>query len=201
VLLLAVVGAVVVVGDLVTKLAAVEYLSGREPIELIPGALDLRLTRNSGAAFSLAGGATVMLSLLAIAVVAVMVRVARRLRSVSWAFALGLLGGGAVGNLIDRVFRSPGPLRGHVVDWIHLERWPVFNIADSAITIGAVVALVLSVWGIGMDGRRDRGRTVTVVPEPATAGGAGGAGSSSTAVAPPPDSAVDAPVADGDGTR
>ncbi len=200
-MLLALVGVVVVAGDLATKLLAVEYLSGREPVVLIPGVLDLRLTRNSGAAFSIAGGATVVLSLLAIAVVAVMVRAARRLRSASWALALGLLGGGAVGNLLDRVFRSPGPLRGHVVDWVHLARWPVFNIADSAITTGAVVAVALSVWGIGMDGRRDRGRPArgqpevqpgTAVPEPPTA------------VAAEPDAPGDAAgraPADGDGAR
>ena len=68
---------------------------------------------------------------------------------------LGLLLGGALGNLTDRLVRAPGPLRGAVVDWIHLHHWPIFNLADSAIVIGVVLALVVSSRGIRMDGTRD----------------------------------------------
>nr|MDT0665457.1 signal peptidase II [Micromonospora sp. DSM 115978] len=154
VVLLDVLAVSVVLVDLVSKLLAVAHLSGRAPVELVPNVLDIRLTRNSGAAFSLAGGATVVLSLVAFVVVVVIVRVARKLRSRWWAVVLGLLAGGAVGNLIDRVFRDPSPLRGHVVDWIHISHWPVFNVADAAITVGAVLAVVLSFRGIGLDGTR-----------------------------------------------
>jgi signal peptidase II len=167
VMLLAVFAVSVVLLDVVSKLLAVAHLSHREPIVLIPSVLDLQLTRNSGAAFSLAGGATVVLSLMAVVVVAVIVRTARRLRSRWWAVVLGLLAGGAVGNLIDRVFRGPSPLRGHVVDWIHISHWPVFNVADSAITLGAVLAALLSLRGVGIDGRRIASTSQpTALPKP-----------------------------------
>ncbi|WP_308128281.1 signal peptidase II [Frankia sp. CiP3] len=147
-------GLVVVTTDAITKIVAVAHMSDRAPIDLIPGVLDLRLTRNPGAAFSLAGGATVLFSLVAVAVVVVIVRTARTLKSTPWAVVLGLLLGGALGNLSDRVFRAPAPLRGHVVDWIHLHHWPVFNIADSAIVIGGILAVILGARGVGVDGQR-----------------------------------------------
>ena len=84
---------------------------------------------------------------------AVILRTAKRLRSLGWAIALGLLLGGALGNLVDRLLRSPGPFRGEVVDWIQLPHWPVFNLADSAIVIGGCVAVLLSSRGISVDGR------------------------------------------------
>ncbi|WP_368671086.1 signal peptidase II [Frankia sp. BMG5.23] len=151
---LTVAAAIVLLSDILTKHVAVATLSDRGPVEVIPGLLDLELTRNSGAAFSLAGGATVLLSLVALAVVAVVVFTARRLRSVGWALVLGALLGGAVGNLADRLFRAPGPLRGHVVDFVHLHYWPIFNVADSAIVCGGVLAVILSLRGVGLDGTR-----------------------------------------------
>lgn len=145
-------GAFVLALDVTSKLLAVAHLSGRAPVEVVPGVLDLRLTRNPGAAFSLAGGATVLFSVVALAVVGVIVRTVRRLRSAAWALVLGLLLGGALGNLADRLLRAPGPLRGHVVDWIHLHHWPVFNVADSAIVVGGLLAVVLSARGVGLEG-------------------------------------------------
>jgi len=105
--------------------------------------------RNPGAAFSIAGGATVLFTLVAAVVVAVIVRTATRLTSTPWAVALGLLLGGALGNLTDRLLRDPGPLRGHVVDFVDLQWhgrsvWPVFNLADSAIVVGGLLAFYLS---------------------------------------------------------
>ncbi|WP_322752318.1 signal peptidase II [Frankia sp. Cas3] len=147
-------GFAVVTVDVITKIVVVAHLSDRAPIDLVPGVLDLRLTRNPGAAFSLAGGATVLFSLVAVAVVAVIARTARTLKSTPWAIVLGLLLGGALGNLTDRIFRAPAPLRGHVVDWIHLHHWPVFNVADSAIVIGGILAVILGARGIGLDGQR-----------------------------------------------
>jgi signal peptidase II len=82
--------------------------------------------------------------------------VARRLGSLGWAVALGLLLGGAVGNLTDRIFRAPAPLRGHVIDFLELPHWPVFNVADASICIAAVLVGILTVRGIRFDGTRDR---------------------------------------------
>ena len=97
------------------------------------------------------------MSLVALAVVAVIVRTASRMRSIGWAVALGLILGGALGNLIDRIFRDPGVFRGRVVDWISLfgpdaEHWPIFNLADSAIVCGAILAAGLSLFGVPLDG-------------------------------------------------
>jgi signal peptidase II len=164
--LLFAVAAVFFLLDLISKLLVVANLSGRiTPVTIIPGVLDLQLTRNAGAAFGFAAGATVIFTVVAAAVVVFIVRAARRLRSVGWAWAFGLLLGGAVGNLGDRLFRAPGPLRGHVVDWIHLHHWPVFNLADSAIVIGGLLAVLLSIRGVGLDGRPAAGKRTD--PEPA----------------------------------
>jgi signal peptidase II len=95
---------------------------------------------------------TAVFGLVAIGVAVAIVRTARNLRSLTWAIVLGLLLGGALGNLGDRVFRSPGFLRGHVVDWIELPHWPVFNLADSAIVCGGILAVLLSWRGIAVDG-------------------------------------------------
>jgi len=139
---------IVIAADVVSKVIVVDRLSHRRPINVVDGVLDLRLTRNAGAAFSLGVGSTIVFTLVAIVVVVIIVRAASRLRSAAWAVALGLLLGGACGNLIDRLARSPGFLRGEVVDWIHLHHWPVFNLADSAITVG-VVLMLLDLLGVG----------------------------------------------------
>ena len=153
--------AVVLAVDVVSKLVVVATLSDREPVRLLGGALYLTELRNTGAAFSFAAGATVVFSLIAAVVVVVIVRSARRLASAGWAVALGLVLGGAVGNLLDRVFRDPGFLRGGVVDFISLfapdgSVWPVFNVADSAIVCGGVVGAVMAVLGVDFDGRRGK---------------------------------------------
>jgi signal peptidase II len=153
VLLLAI-AAVLLTADVISKLIVVAKLSNRGPLTLIPSVLDLELTRNPGAAFGFAAGATVIFTLVAAAVVVFIVRAARKLKSTGWAWALGLLLGGALGNLGDRIFRAPSPLRGHVVDWIHLHHWPVFNIADSGVVVGGVLAVLLSMRGIHLDGTR-----------------------------------------------
>jgi signal peptidase II len=145
---------VVLVLDVASKAIVVARLSNRPPERLIGHVLMLTLTRNPGAAFSIGPGATLLFTAVAVGVVVVIVRTARSLQSRGWAVALGLLLGGALGNLSDRVFRSPGPLRGHVIDWIQLPHWPVFNIADSAIVTGGLLALVLATRGIELDGSR-----------------------------------------------
>ncbi len=142
--------------DVLTKIVAVDALTGRAPVEVVPGVLDLTLTRNPGAAFSLGTGFTLVLTVVALVVVLVLLRLAPRVHSRLWALALGLLLGGALGNLTDRTFREPGPLRGHVVDFLRLPNWPVFNLADSCIVIAAVLIAVQSLRGVGLAG--DRGR-------------------------------------------
>jgi signal peptidase II len=146
--------ATVLLLDVVSKVAVVAKLSDRGPVTVIPHVLHLTLTRNAGAAFSVGPGATILFTVVAVAVVVVIVRSAGSLASTGWAVSLGLLLGGALGNLADRLFRSPGPFRGQVVDWIQLPHWPVFNLADSAIVIGGLLAVVLAGRGIEMDGSR-----------------------------------------------
>jgi signal peptidase II len=161
--LLLALAAVVLALDVTTKLLVVATLSDREPLRLLGGAVYLTEARNTGAAFSMAEGATVVFTLIAVAVAVVIVRTARRLYSTAWAVALALVLGGAVGNLLDRVFRDPGFLRGGVVDFISLfdpygNVWPIFNVADSAIVCGGVLGAVLAFRGVEFDGRRARGR-------------------------------------------
>ena len=150
--LLGAVAVVVLALDAVTKAVAVEQLADGSRVRLLGGLLHLTLTRNSGAAFGIGAGATILLTLVAVAVVVVIVRTAARLASAWWAVALGLLLGGAVGNLADRLLRDPAPLRGQVIDWIQLPHWPVFNLADSAIVVGGLLAVVLSTRGVRVDG-------------------------------------------------
>ncbi len=143
--------------DQVSKVVAVRELTGRDPVELVPGVLSLRLVYNPGAAFGIAGGATALFSVVAAVVVVVVVRLASRLRSRTWALALGLLLGGATGNLTDRLVRDPAPLRGRVVDFLELPNWPVFNVADMAIVSAAALMVLLSLRGRQIDGTRADG--------------------------------------------
>ncbi|MFA1548070.1 signal peptidase II [Actinomadura chokoriensis] len=165
--------------DIVSKIIVVATLEDREPIRLLGGLLTLRETRNSGAAFSIGTGYTVVFTLIACGVVVAILRTARNLRSAPWAVCLGLLLGGAIGNLIDRLLRAPAPLKGHVVDWIQLPHWPVFNLADSAIVCGGVLAVWLAARGLQVDGTRiagkddDPGETGSAEARKPEAGGSG----------------------------
>ena len=154
-LVMLVVTAVLVLAlDVATKVLVVATMTDGQRIPLLGDTVSLYLIRNSGAAFSLATGLTWVLTLVAIAVVVGIVRFARRLRSPGWAIALGLVLGGALGNLGDRFFRAPGPLEGHVVDFVSVGWWPVFNAADSAICCGGALLVVLALAGVEIDGRR-----------------------------------------------
>ncbi|WP_416309492.1 signal peptidase II [Saccharopolyspora sp. NFXS83] len=151
------VAAVLLTADVLTKVAAVAALENQPPTKLFGGAVYLVLVRNPGAAFSLATGMTWLLALLAIVVVGVIVWLAPKLRSTGWAIGLGLVLGGACGNLADRLFRAPGPLRGHVVDFVSLfspdgSVWPVFNVADSSIVCGGILVVLMSLLGRDYDG-------------------------------------------------
>ena len=132
------VAAGVVVVDQLTKVWAVSGLSDG-PVRLVGSLLELRLTRNPGGAFSLLTNLTPVLAVLAVVMVGFIVRTTRRTADVVMAYSLALVLGGAVGNLVDRLVRSPGFLRGEVVDFIKVPHWPTFNVADSAITIGVIL--------------------------------------------------------------
>lgn len=146
------VAAFVVLVDQLSKAIAVAQLTDHEPIKLLGGLLTLRLLRNAGAAFGLATGFSIIFTFFAAAVVSIIARVSRRLTSRSWAVALGMLLGGASGNLLDRVFRAPSPLRGHVVDFLELPHWPVFNLADSSIVCAGFLMVILTFRGVTLDG-------------------------------------------------
>ena len=147
------VAAVVVLLDLATKVWIVHEWPF-DPIELFGGWITITHVRNPGAAFSIGTGTTWIFTAVAAVVVVVILRTARRLRSMAWAICLGGLLGGALGNLIDRVFRSPGPFRGYVVDWIEWPNFPVFNLADSAIVCSVIGIVLLTLLGFEMDGSR-----------------------------------------------
>lgn len=160
--LLVVVALAVLVLDVATKVLAVARIDPQQPVVVPGGFLELRLLRNPGAAFSLATGMTWLLTIVAVVVVVIIVRMARRLRSAGWAWGLGLVLGGAIGNLLDRLFRAPGPLQGHVVDFLALVHdgrsiWPVFNVADSCIITGGALLVLMAILGREPEG----GRTVS----------------------------------------
>jgi len=156
----------VLAADIVSKVIVVATLSDRHclvgsyvpsppPVRLLGGVLTLCESRNPGAAFGIGGtSTTIVFTAIAVGVIIFIVRTSRQIYSLPWAIALGLLLGGATGNLTDRIFRSPGPLRGWVVDWIQLPHWPVFNLADSAITCGAVLMVLLAAQGRRLNGSR-----------------------------------------------
>lgn len=133
----------VVVLDQITKIWVVAALSDG-PLSIIGDDVELRLTRNSGGAFSLFTNATVLLALVAIVLSVVLVRAVRRAQDLLSVLALALVLGGALGNLTDRIARSPGFLRGEVVDYVRVGSFPSFNVADSAITIGAILLILLA---------------------------------------------------------
>ncbi|MFC9967765.1 signal peptidase II [Nocardia ignorata] len=152
--MLLIIAAVLFSLDLLTKCLAVAYVAPGEWVPIIGDFAGLKLVRNPGAAFSMATGMTWLLTLIAAAVVIGVIRIGRTLRSLWWAIGLGMVLGGAMGNLVDRLFRSPGPLQGHVVDFVAIGWWPVFNVADSAIVCGAILLVALTVFGFEPDGTR-----------------------------------------------
>jgi signal peptidase II len=156
--------AVIVLADLATKLVVVATIRPGEDIRVLGGLLYLTQLRNMGAAFSFAEGFTILFTVIAVVVVVIIVRTARRLYATGWAVALGLVLGGALGNLIDRVFRDPGFLRGGVVDFLSVfgpdgRVWPVFNVADSAIVCGGILGALMALRGIEFDGSRAAARS------------------------------------------
>jgi signal peptidase II len=180
------VAVLVLAADVISKVMVVARIPEQTYVHVIGSVFMLTQVRNGGAAFNLGGTSnTIVFTAIAVGVVTYILRAASRLRSIAWAITLGLLLGGATGNLIDRIFRAPGPFRGDVVDWIEVTRyWPVFNIADSCIVCAGVLVVLLALRGIRPDGPRP-------VPEasssqPAISDEAPSASSSSSSSSPSP---------------
>ena len=172
--ILALLAAGVLALDVLTKVVSVAFLEGADPIKLFGGVLYLTFVRNPGAAFGLAEGQTWILALIALGVAGFILWISRNLRSQGWAVGLGLVLGGAVGNLADRLFREPGPMRGHVVDFLSLfdpygQVWPVFNVADMAIVGGGATIIVLALLRHDYDGTVHKDEPALVVEPTPTA--------------------------------
>lgn len=150
-----VIGLAAYVGDVVSKIVAVDRLSGQPDVEVLGSFLTLHLTRNPGAAFSTGTEFTAVISGIAIVALVVVLYLSTRLRSTGWAVAFGFLVAGIAGNLTDRLVREPGPLHGHVIDFLRLPNWPVFNLADIFINVAAGLIIIQTFRGIHLDGTRD----------------------------------------------
>jgi signal peptidase II len=153
VLILVAVAAITV--DQITKFLVVQNLTLGEAVPILGGLIHFTFVKNSGAAFSIGVAYTWIFSILAAAVTVFIIWFARRIRSFAWAVVFGLLLGGTLGNLSDRLFREPGFGVGHVVDFITIPLLPaIFNMADVAITSAMVIFLILVLRGVGLDGKR-----------------------------------------------
>jgi signal peptidase II len=173
---LALVAVVAYALDQVTKFLIVTNLTEGEQVRAIGELLQFHFVKNSGAAFSIASGSTWIFSIAASAVTIFIIGFARRIRSVGWAVLFGMLLGGTTGNLTDRLFREPGFGVGHVIDFIQVQGFPaIFNIADSFIVASMGLFILLTIRGIGLDGRRASERHVATEAEaPADAAGPDG---------------------------
>jgi signal peptidase II len=154
--------------DQITKALAVAHLVPGVPHDLVGSALRLNRTSNPGAAFSTGTSHTAIFSALAIVATVAVLWLSRRVGSVVWAVALGVLLAGIVGNLIDRIARPPAVFRGQVVDFLEFPHWPIFNIADCCITVAAVLILIQAARGIRLDGQRERAPESSPVAAAAT---------------------------------
>jgi signal peptidase II len=143
--------------DLLTKALAVANLRPGESVQVVGDLLTFYIARNPGAAFSTGTSYTILLTCIAIAAAVAVLWVARRLGSVGWAAGLGFLLAGILGNLTDRIFREPGVMQGHVVDFLRLPNFPVFNVADICINIAAGVIIVQALRGMSVAGTRHGG--------------------------------------------
>jgi signal peptidase II len=139
--------------DLLTKTLALRNLGG-DPVPVVGDLLQLRLVRNPGAAFSLGTSYTAVLTVIAVIAAVVVLVLVRRVGDRLWAFGLGCLLGGVLGNLTDRVFREPSFMQGHVIDFLELPSWPVFNVADICINVAAGVIILQALRGITLSGER-----------------------------------------------
>ncbi len=156
--LLGVVALVLYIADQVTKFFVVKDLVDGSHVQVLGDFLIFQFVRNPGAAFSLASGSTWIFSILATLVTAAIVFFARRIKSFAWAVVFGLLLGGTLGNLTDRLFRPPSFGEGHVIDFISMP-WmlpAIFNVADMAIVSSMILFVLLTIIGVNIDGTRNR---------------------------------------------
>lgn len=164
--LLAVVALAVLAIDQFTKYLVVTNMEVGELIPVLGEVFQLYFVKNSGAAFSLASGFTWILSIVAVGVIVAIIVFARRIKSLAWALMIGLLLGGALGNVTDRLFREPGFGTGHVIDFLKIIYFPaIFNIADIAIVTGMGLFLLLTLRGVGLDGKRHVEKPDAAPPE------------------------------------
>ncbi|YCH09445.1 signal peptidase II [Arthrobacter sp. alpha11c] len=140
--------------DQLTKLWVTSTMTEGERIPVLPPLLHWYYIRNSGAAFSIGENVTWIFTIVMAGVSVAILLQLRRLGSAWWALSLGLLLGGALGNLTDRLFREPSFAMGHVVDFVQVPNFAIFNIADSAVVSGVVIICLLTLRGVGMDGTR-----------------------------------------------
>jgi signal peptidase II len=157
--------------DQLTKLWVTATMTEGERIPVLPPLLHWYYIRNSGAAFSIGENVTWVFTIIMAAVSIAILLQLRKLGSLWWALALGLLLGGALGNLTDRLFREPSFAMGHVVDFIQLPNFAIFNIADSAVVSSVVIICLLTLRGIALDGshlnqRRDTAAAGAAAPDP-----------------------------------
>jgi signal peptidase II len=179
------VAAVILAADAISKAQVLDRLPGHPPVRLLGGLITLDLTFNAGAAFGVGTSYTAVIALIVCGVIVYIIRTARRLRSWAWTIALGLLLGGAMGNLGDRLFRAPGLFRGRVVDWINLPHFPwTFNLADASITCAAVLIAILALRGTRIDGTTPA-HAATPDPDPAPGTPASGAGTPASGAGAP----------------
>ena len=149
---------VIYLADQVTKMLVVRDLVEGQSVNVLGDFLVFTFVRNPGAAFSLASGSTWIFSILATVVTAAIIFFARRIKSLAWAVVFGLLLGGTLGNLTDRLLREPSFGEGHVIDFISMP-WilpAIFNVADIAIVSSMILFVLLTIVGINIDGARNR---------------------------------------------
>jgi len=159
----------IVAVDQLAKWLVVTNLPEGVSVPVIGEFLQFHFVRNPGAAFSLGIGATWIFAIVAVAVAVVIVVFARRIRSLAWATVFGMLLGGTIGNLIDRLFREPGFGQGAVIDFVSIWGLPfIFNIADIAITGSVAVLILLTLFGRGLDGSRPRRAAIDPAAQNAT---------------------------------
>ena len=153
-LVFAAIAVVAYAADLGSKQWALASLTDGD-IPVLGDWFTFHLTFNPGAAFSTGTDFTIVFTVLAAVAVVVVLWLSRRVRSIGWALALGLLLGGVSGNLTDRLVRDPEPFHGHVVDFLMLPNWPVFNVADICINVAAGLIILQTFRGVALDGGRD----------------------------------------------
>jgi signal peptidase II len=156
VVLLALIAALAYTGDQLTKLWVTSTMVEGQRIPVLPPLLQWYYIRNSGAAFSIGEGVTWLFTIIMTVVAVGIIVYSRRVRSLWWGAAFGLVLGGALGNLTDRLFREPSFGMGHVVDFISLPHFAIFNVADSAVVCGVVLVCLLTLTGLSPDGTRQR---------------------------------------------